>query len=147
MGAVIVKFMKLRPEALAPKRAYDGDAGWDLFVCETTVINHEGLTWLPTGIALSIPGGFYGRIVGRSSSASRGLHVVEGVIDSGYRGEQMFRVARLWRSESDRSDAIVQAGESVGQLIIQPVPDVMFVEAGQLSTSARGVSGYGSSGA
>lgn len=142
---MIVDFMKIQPDAFEPRRAYETDAGWDFFSINDVSVRLDRLTWVSTGVAVSIPPGFYGRVVGRSSAGSRGLHVVEGVIDAGYHGELIARVAPLW--EPAMVDATwIDRGDAVFQLIVQPVVEVEFRETHFLSESARGVCGFGSSG-
>lgn len=153
-----IYFKKLDPDARIPTQAHpDEDAGWDLFALEDTRINrttgtYPELTWIRTGIAIAIPTGYYARIVGRSSAASRGFHVVEGVIDSGYRGEQMVRVTPIWTpSEGITWPWVINAGTSFAQLIVQRVENVRWFDVaeygGELPGSLRGEKGYGSSGA
>lgn len=142
-----VKFKKLRPHAIKPSNAYGNDAGWDLFACEEVFVplSPPRLTWVPTGIAIALPDGYYGRIVGRSSAVSAGYHVVEGIIDAGYRGEQMGRVIPMW-IETSAEYLVIKAGTSICQLIVQEVPPVVFTEVDDLPESLRGEKGYGSSG-
>jgi dUTP pyrophosphatase len=64
-----------------------------------------------------------------------------GVIDSGYRGEVMAKFKRV-TGEFDS----YQVGDRIAQLIIIPYPEVVFVEADELTDSDRGVGGYGSTG-
>jgi dUTP pyrophosphatase len=156
MDPVKVSYRKLHPAAREPRQAHPGDAGWDLFALKDTPVSRPALkapgppplTWVPTGLAMAIPEGYYGRIVGRSSAASRGYHVIEGVIDCGYRGEFLFRVCPLWLPIDEHRDngVLIRAGESVGQLIVSPVPTAFLVQEDFLPVSQRGESGFGSSG-
>lgn len=153
-----IQFTKLHPDAIPPRQAHPlEDAGWDLFSLEDVTIptfsasdDKLPLQWIRTGIAVALPPGYYGRIVGRSSSASKGLHVVEGVMDSGYRGEQMVRVVSLWKSQVAEGQSFtrrfVRRGESLAQLIVQEVRPVSFVEVDILPPSLRGTNGFGSTG-
>ena len=65
-----------------------------------------------------------------------------GVIDSGYRGEIMFKFRVL---NNDWQD-IYDVGDRIGQLIITPYPRIDFVEVDELTASSRGEGGYGSTG-
>lgn len=150
-----VQFTKVDERAIEPRNAYGNDAGWDLFALEDTIVPCTPiLTWVRTGIAVALPDGFYGRIVGRSSAVTKGYLVMEGTIDAGYRGEQMGRVFPLWihKEENDAGvfrprNRLIKAGESICQLIVQEVKPVRFIEVATLPDSARGTNGYGSSGA
>lgn len=146
-----VNWRRLDDRAKRPSNAYGDDAGWDLFVLEDTFIREGQGVDVRTGVAVAIPVGFYGRIVGRSSAfRKRGVLVVEGIIDCGFRGE-LFSYAYAPRGNKIRySDGDcgveLEAGTSVAQLIVQPVPEVHWVESHTLPYSVRGERGFGSSG-
>ena len=61
-----------------------------------------------------------------------------GVIDSGYRGEIMFKFSR--------SDKQYSVGERIGQILILPYPHIEFEEVHELSKTNRGTGGFGSTG-
>jgi dUTP pyrophosphatase len=66
-----------------------------------------------------------------------------GVIDSGYRGEIMFKFRPI---PSLVGASIYEVGERVGQLLILPYPSIQFVEVDELSDTERGEGGFGSTG-
>lgn len=160
-----VLFTRLDERAWTPTQGHpDEDAGWDLVTLEDVDVDttlHGGYpnaTWTRTGIAVAIPRGYYGRICGRSSTASRGFYVIEGIIDSGYRGELLVRVVPVWNpstvglvrhlqeSQPERTPPVsIHAGTALAQLIIAPVPDVDMIEVEGLPESQRGENGFGSS--
>ncbi len=73
-----------------------------------------------------------------------GLSIVNapGVIDAGYRGE--VRVVLL---NTDREQAFtVEPGMRIAQLLVVPAPAVEVVEVDELTETARGDGGFGSSG-
>ena len=85
-----LSFTRLSASALAPVRARDGDAGFDLCACETARLAPGERASVGTGIAVAIPDGQAGLVLPRSGLALRhGISVVNapGLIDSGYRGE------------------------------------------------------------
>jgi dUTP pyrophosphatase len=135
---------RLRPDAVVPEQAYDGDAGFDLAACDEVVLEPGERAIVATGLAVEIPEGYAGFVQPRSGLAARhGIGVVNspGLIDSGYRGE--IRVVLI---NTDRSDAfVVQPGMRVAQLVVAPVATVRLVEVGELAGSERGVRGFGSS--
>ena len=95
---------------------------------------------------MEIPDGHVGLIYPRSS-VSKTPHSLRnhvGVIDSGYRGEIVFKFG--WVESSSNSVEIYNAGDRIGQIIIMPYPKVEFIEVDELSTSDRGVGGFGSTG-
>lgn len=145
-------YTKIDERAIEPRNAYGNDAGWDLFVLDDyTIYAGHGMD-MRTGLAVAIPDGYYGRIVARSSTMrKRGLMVMEGIIDAGFRGE-LFSYVYLpihgYGTFEPQKSVRVNHGESVAQLIIQPVPSgVQFIELPRgLPISARGQAGFGSSG-
>lgn len=142
-----IKFKKLDQRAVAPERAHNTDAGFDLVATSiTTEINECGQLILVyhTGIAVEIPEGYFGLLVPRSSVFKKSLMLTNsaGVIDAGYRGEIMAK----FRSTTDVVPAVYNVGEKFAQLLILPVPEVTFEEAFELSDSERGEGGYGSTG-
>lgn len=137
-----VRFVLLDGRAQAPARAYDGDAGFDLTVLEDTVIGRGRSVDVRTGVAIELPDGYYARLIGRSSALrKRGVLVVEGIIDGGFRGE-LFSYCH----NPGRRKVTLRSGVSVAQIILCPVVDPHWVESAALTDSARGTNGFGSSG-
>jgi dUTP pyrophosphatase len=66
-----------------------------------------------------------------------------GVIDSGYRGELIFK----FRVLSEGNNHSYAKGDRVGQLLILPYPKIEFQEVKELGASDRGEGGFGSTGA
>ena len=140
-----IKFKKLDPRAVAPVRAHNTDAGFDLVATDiTTEVNECGQLILVyhTGLAVEIPEGYFGLFVPRSSVSKKSLNLVNspGIIDAGYRGE----ILGKFRSTTDVIPAVYKPGERFAQLLILPLPDVTFVESSELSDSDRGEDGFGS---
>lgn len=137
-----VQIQRVHPDAVLPSKAFDDDAGFDLTVVETVTLEPGWTGDVRTGIAIGMPPGWWGRIIGRSSTMrKRGLLVVEGVIDAGFRGELFAGVY----NPSDETK-YVEAGERLAQLLFLPVPTVHWSERRELTPSDRGVNGFGSSG-
>jgi len=86
-----LKFKKLMQQAVAPSRANENDAGFDLTATSRKTINASTIEY-GTGLALEIPTGYVGLIFPRSSICKKAqmLSNSVGVIDSGYRGEVKF---------------------------------------------------------
>lgn len=136
-----IKFKKLIPEAVAPRRAHATDAGCDLVATSCTT-DKDGNIVYGTGLALEIPAGYMGLLFPRSSNAKQNLLLCNsvGVIDSDYRGEVMLKFKPVG---GEKRYAV---GERVAQLIIMPYPSVEFAETRELSDTDRGEGGYGSTG-
>jgi len=136
---------RLNENAVLPTRAHEGDAGLDLYACESAHIG-PGERWsVGTGVAVEIPDGHAGLVLPRSGLAKRsGIALVNGpgLIDSGYRGE--IRVLLL---NTDPADLFrVAPGDRIAQLVITPIVLAEPVEREALAESARGEGGFGSSG-
>ena len=86
---IISKLMvKLEEGALAPKRANQFAAGFDLFAFENKLVEKKNKALVRTGVRMKVPEGYYGRIAPRSGLAAKHfLDVGAGVIDTDYRGE------------------------------------------------------------
>lgn len=130
--------------AFLPKRAYHDDAGLDLAASVRTVCWAGQFTDIPTALAVQMPSSVWGLITGRSSTIrSRGLLVVSGVIDPGYRGELFVGVWNLGPSK-----VVVAEGDRLGQLIlinnVTAQTEIERVDA--LEDHPRGLNGMGSSG-
>jgi dUTP pyrophosphatase len=141
-----VKIKKLHPDAVIPKYAKSGDAAMDLTATSKEVDHRSYVGGLDiitygTGLAMEIPEGYVGLIYPRSSIYKTDLilsnHV--GVVDSGYRGEIMFKFRKTNYKE-------YEIGERIGQIIIIPYPQVNFQEVDELDDTERGDGGFGSSG-
>ena len=139
----MIKIKLLNDAAKIPPKAHKSDAGWDLYASYTSqpVYPHKRRL-VSTDISIAIPDGYCGLIWPRSGlSVKKGIDVLAGVIDSGYRGE--IKVCLL-----NTSDQIVHIhpGDRIAQLIIQKVEDVKFLEVDNLDDTDRGEGGFGSSG-
>jgi dUTP pyrophosphatase len=137
-------FKRLRPDAVLPGRAYDGDAGLDLAACERIELAPGARAVVGIGLAVAIPDGHAGFVQPRSGLAARhGLAVVNspGLVDSGYRGE--LKVVLL---NTDRDEPfVVEPGMRIAQLVVVPVVTPEPVEVAELPVSERGEQGFGSS--
>jgi len=139
-----VAVQRLRDDAVLPVQAYPGDAGLDLVACDGAHLAPGQRAVVPTGISIEIPEGYAGFVQPRSGLASRhGIAIVNspGLVDSGYRGE--IRVVLL--NTDPNAEFVVEPGMRIAQLVIAPVASVQLVEVDELSTSERGVRGFGSS--
>lgn len=139
-----LKVKRIHEEAKLPKQARDGDAGMDLFAIGEVSLQPGERKLIATGIQLELPEGTEAQVRPRSGLALKhGVTVLNspGTIDAGYRGEigvllinhgqEVFHVERHMR---------------IAQLVVQYVPQVVLEEVDELSESARGEQGFGSSG-
>lgn len=99
---------------------------------------------MPTGVAVAVPEGFAGLVTPRSGLAARhGITVLNapGLVDSGYRGEIKVILANL-SNEPYR----VERGDRIAQLVVVAVAVQEYEVVDVLPDSARGESGFGSTG-
>ena len=146
MEAKTVKYKLLDPRAKAPAYATPGAAAADLCAVldEPLTLAPGQRAMIPTGLAVEIPAGYVGLVFGRSGLAlKRDLAPANkvGVIDSDYRGE-------LKTAIHNHGSAVqtVEPGERIAQLVVVPYLTANFTETDQLSDTARGVGGFGSTG-
>ena len=141
-----IPIKRLDPGAVLPSYASPGDAGADLVASESVVISAGGgRALVPTGTAIAIPEGYAGFVQPRSGLALRhGVTCLNtpGLIDSGYRGELKVLLVNTDPGE----DFTIEPGDRIAQLVIQRVEHVDFLEVEELSDSARGDGGFGSTG-
>lgn len=130
------------PGGVEPRKAYQSDAGYDLFVSIDIVVPAQQTMQIHTYVAVELPPGVWAMLVPRSSTlGNRGLHVMTGILDNGYRGELSIMVFNL-----NAFPVVVQAGERIAQIIPMPLLRMELVQVDALAESDRGNGGYGSSG-
>ena len=137
-----LRFKKLDPRAVLPKRGSASAAGLDVCSIEDLEIEARQRVMAKTGLAVAIPQGFYGRVAPRSGLAAKnGLDVLAGVIDSDYRGE----VCCLLYNTGDETINL-PAGSKICQLIVEQIITPEAEWATDLDETARGAGGFGSTG-
>lgn len=125
-----------------PKRA--GDAGYDLAVSDEVTIHAKSFIRVKLDLCVAIPAGYVGMIKDRSGQAAGGLHVLGGVIDSGYRGT----ISVVFANFSEYSHTFTE-GDRIAQLLILPIetpPLVRVDSVADLGDTERGERGFGSTG-
>lgn len=143
---MVLRLMRVRENAILPKQATAGSAGYDLCACidaPHTIQPGERVVF-PSGLAAEIPAGTAGFIFTRSGlGVKKGIHVTNGVgvVDSDYRGEIHVGLHNL-----SAEPYTVQPGERVAQMIIMPYFAPVIEEVTTLSETDRGEGGFGSTG-
>lgn len=119
----------------------DGDAGFDLYANERTLIASGDWGIVPTGARVAIPPGFVGQIWPRSGHAAKhGIDTGAGVIDANFRGE--IQVVMFNHSPSVFP---IQKGDRIAQLLV--VPCITLAEyVDTIDDTNRGEAGFGSTG-
>ena len=141
--------MKVRINSLSgtyPSYETEGSAGMDIraFLEEPIVIEPGKRALIPTGLFMEFEAGYEVQIRARRGLAVRhGIGLVNGVgtIDSDYRGE--IKVALVNLGEEAFT---VNNGDRIAQMVIAPVVQAEIEPAEELSETARGKGGFGSTG-
>jgi len=139
-----LKVKKLKPEAILPSYAREGDAGLDLFAVTQIVIPSGKSALVPTGIAIELPPGTEAQVRPRSGLALKHALTVlntPGTVDEGYRGE-----VGVILINHGAASFTVEAGMKVAQMVVSPRIQVAVVEVAELSDTQRGAGGFGSTG-
>jgi dUTP pyrophosphatase len=141
--------IKLLPHAKGlPLPAYQspGAAGLDLVAAVPAdaplSLPPGGRALVPTGLVIELESGFEAQARPRSGLAlNHGVTVLNspGTIDSDYRGE----VGVILINHGDKPFEISR-GARIAQLVVAPAPQARLVVADDLSTTARGEGGFGS---
>lgn len=151
---------KLHPDARIPKYQSEGAAGFDLHALvnkdykashtcmkdgkPVKVICPKEIGIVKTGLSVAVPPGYEMQVRPRSGLAAKKCITVEnspGTVDSDYRGEIMV----ILRNEGT-DYFIVHDGDRIAQAVIAPVEQATIVEVEELSETARGSGGLGSTG-
>ena len=141
-----VAVKKLNPNARLPVYGSEFAAGADLCACleDPLTIAPGETAFVHTGLAMEIPVGYAGLVYARSGLASkRGLAPANkvGVVDADYRGELMVAL-----HNHGTAAQTIEDGERIAQLVITPYLTAQFFETEELSDTARGAGGFGSTG-
>lgn len=141
-----VTVKKLKDTAKLPTSGSAAAAGYDLYACLDAPVEippHENRK-IGTGLAMAIPEGYFGAVFARSGLASkqslRPANCV-GVCDSDYRGEYIVAL-----HNDGETAQTVSPGDRIAQLVVLPYLSAEFEEAEDLTETARGAGGFGSTG-
>ena len=132
-----------------PSYETSGAAGLDLRAAlpekEPLTLAPRARALVPTGLAIELPARHEGQVRPRSGLAIKhGISLINtpGTIDEDYRGELMVPLI----NHGDVAFEITR-GMRIAQLIIAPIKQVEVEEVSEISTTRRGESGFGSTGA
>jgi dUTP pyrophosphatase len=143
------------------KKAYDDDSGFDLTACGYEY-KKDGLWYIKLGVAVEPPKGYYFEVVPRSSFGKTPFIFANniGIIDQGYRGEWLLSVRHLdfiyyddlyyeaCRFQCVTADAIESylVNKRIAQAVLREYHNCEVEVVDELSTTERGLNGFGSSG-
>ena len=139
---LVVGIKLLKGEEFAPKKAHDDDACYDVFATEIAYEDDRKIIY-KLGFKLELEEGYSVAIRPRSSIHKKLLLLSNspGTGDAGYKGEYMAVFYKLFPESS-----VYEVGDRVAQIKIEKDLEVVWEEVEELSDSARGDKGYGSSG-
>ena len=140
-----VKIKKLSNNAIIPTKGSEFSAGFDLYanIDQPITIEPHKTVKIGTGLSFELPNGTFGAIFARSGlSTKEGIRPANcvGVCDSDYRGE--YKIALHNHSNTP---VTVHNGDRIAQMVVMPFIPVEL-EEGELSETARGSGGFGSTG-
>ncbi len=128
----------------APVRHYEGDAGYDLTAVQMVAVHPGAFAQVPTNLVVAFPKGYWGMIVGRSSTfMKRNIITNSGIIDNGWRGELHATVFNPGKKIVN-----IMPGERVCQLILFKLmtPEAEEALEVEMGPGDRGLAGFGSTG-
>jgi dUTP pyrophosphatase len=123
--------------------ATPGAAGLDVASAVDLILKPGERALVPTGWQIQVPSGYVADVRPRSGRAWReGVTVLNapGTVDEDYRGELKVLLVNL-----GQAPVHIFRGERIAQLVLVPVGRAHVVE-GELTPTARGEGGWGSTG-
>lgn len=139
-----VNIKKLSELAVIPKYQTAGAAGFDFHSTEDKVIMPGETVLIGTGLSFQLPEYTELQVRPRSGmSLKTKLRVsnAPGTIDRDYTGE-----VKIILDNIGVTPYTVKVGDRIAQGVLAPVLQASFVEVEELSDTARGAGGFGSSG-
>lgn len=141
----VVLFTKDDENAIMPSIANNGDAGMDLCSIDTITVDPGKTAIVSTGLKVQLPEHTVGMVCSRSGLAAKN-HVfvlnAPGIVDAGYRG-----VIKVILHNAGNQPFVCTPGMRIAQLVIVPFVFTNLHHNKQVAeSSARGESGFGSSG-
>jgi dUTP pyrophosphatase len=140
--------VKIINKSKNPLPAYEtsGAAGMDLRadIAEPITLKPLERYMVPTGLYIELPLGLEAQVRPRSGlAAKRGLTCLNspGTIDSDYRGELKVILVNL-----SNDIQTIEPAERIAQMVIAKHERVKLIEVEELSDTARGTGGFGSTG-
>lgn len=145
-----LKIKRLHADVKLPVYATDVAAGFDLHCyapgkAPLAMGLHADAATFDTGLSVEIPPGQVMLIFSRSGHGfNHDLRLANcvGVIDSDYRGQVAVRLT----ADFDQASMDVGHGDRIAQAMLVPIERVTFIQVEELSDTARGAGGFGSTG-
>lgn len=136
-----IKFKKLFVDVKLPSYMKEHDVGMDIYSREHRTLEQGEPYMFKTGFSTEFSEGWVAMICDRSSVGFKGVKVMGGIIDPGYRGEWGVVLTNLTRKE-----IVIRPGDRIAQILMLPVAHAIISEVKELSNSDRSSGGFGSTG-
>ena len=138
----MIAVKRLSTQAILPQYQSSGASGFDFHASENVTLEPGETKLVPTGLAFEIPIGQELQVRPRSGlSLKTKLRIPNspGTVDADYRGE-----VKIIMENTGDTTHFIQVGDRVAQGVICPVIQVQLGEVQELSDTARGEGGFGS---
>lgn len=142
----VLKIKKLENNRILPEYKTEGAAGMDLCAAISEPVELKPLErkLIPTGLKIELEHGYEAQIRPRSGlSIKHGITLINcvGTIDEDYRGEVCVPVVNI-----SNETYTIQPDERIAQMIIARVEQAKLEVVTELTETARGIGGFGSTG-
>lgn len=142
----VLKIERLPHNEVLPEYKTEGAAGMDLCAAISEPIELKPLerTLIPTGLKIELEHGYEAQIRPRSGmSVKHGITLINcvGTIDEDYRGEVCVAVVNI-----SNEAYTIQPQERIAQMVISKYEQAKIEVVVQLTDTARGEGGFGSTG-
>ena len=142
----VLKIERLPHNRFVPEYKTEGAAGMDLCaaIAEPVTLQPLERKLIPTGLKIELEHGYEAQVRPRSGlSIKHGITLINcvGTIDGDYRGEVCVPVVNL-----SNEAYTIQPDERIAQMVIARVEQAEIKVAVELTATARGEGGFGSTG-
>ena len=140
---MIVKLLRVSPNAKLPTKGTVGSVYYDIYAAEDVYLLSGGIWPVITGWNIEVPEDWFLDIRPRSGLAVKGITVNNspGTVDADFRGELKIILINL-----SGAAYVIHTGDRIAQCALMPVIKCNFFEVSELTKTARGEGGYGSTG-
>ena len=142
----VLKIKRLPNNKVLPEYKTEGAAGMDLCAAidEPVTLKPLERTLIPTGLKIELEHGYEAQIRPRSGmSIKHGITLINcvGTIDEDYRGEVCVAVVNV-----SNETYTIEPQERIAQMVIAKYEQAKIEVVAELSDTARGTGGFGSTG-
>ncbi len=144
-----IKIKRLHENAIIPKYATIGSAGFDFYSIDDIIIYPGETALVKTGLSFEIPINYELQVRPRSGmSLKTKLRVSNspGTVDSDYRGEICIIMDNIDIKSNHRIPYEIKKGDRIAQGVICPIIQVTFEEVNKLNETERNTGAFGSTG-